>query len=254
MKKEEFDSLPYTSRKELVDLRQYCSQFEEENSDIIYREEVDTVLHQFRDTSQKFCFNIRDVKLNAGETVNHYKVYYNPGSLRTIQGTTSNQKFEEIKQLLKNWIVTVRKMHEVTEEYYNPYGKFYDEEFVDFFVNNDADAATSPFDIERQELLFYFLTYAEVRVNQSEELDNERKLELIGDIQNLKDNIPNFTKKKVVSAFSKIAQKTKKFSNKLFHAVFDVMKKELIKQGLYEVAGQIPGAIKQVQHWLHLLQ
>jgi glutamyl/glutaminyl-tRNA synthetase len=254
MKREEFDALPYTSREELIQLRKYCLQFLDSNSDVIYREELESVLYQFKDITGKFAFNIRDLQFDKTKKVNTYKIYFKPASSTSIEGLSlPNKTFEEIRPILERWMDRVRKMHAITEEYYNPDAKFYNDEFVDFFINNDEDSATEPFDIKRQEVLYYFLTYAEKQIKERNNIEDDTKIELLEDIQSLKENIPNFTKKKVVSTLSKIAQKTKKISNKLFHDIFDVLKKEAIKKILYEGIEQIPNAIKNIENWISLL-
>lgn len=254
MKKEDFGNLSYASRKDLVDLRDYCASVLQGNDDKIYKDDTETVLHQFRDKTGKFTFNIQFSKPNEAAGSNYYQVYSNPINLTSNIGGSSQQNLEQIKISFNNWLHYITKMHEVTEEYFNPYSKFYNEEFKDFFINNDEDSATSPFDLDRQEVLYLFLTYAESQVLKSEEITEDSKLELVEDINKLKENIPNLTKKVVVSALSKIAQKIKKLSNNLFHLVFDVLKKEVIKNILYKGAGYIPNAIKHIASWLHHLQ
>ena len=251
MKKEDFDNLPFISREELVRLRKYCLDILQENKDSIYKDDVPDVLHQFRDITGKFAFNIREAKFDGNKSSNTYKVYFKPENKRNINGVTLNSSFEEIKMSLPRWIQNVKDLHSITEEYFNPDKKFYDAEFSDFFVNSDDDSEIAPFDIDRQEMLFYFLSYAETKFLQSD-LTEEQKIELVAEISELKEDIPHLTKRKVVTALSKIAQKTKSFSNKLFHEVFDVLKKEAIKQALYEGIKHLPNAMKQIEHWLSI--
>lgn len=158
MKKEQFEQLPYTSRKEIIELRKFCSDFLEMNAPTIYKDDNESVLHQFRDKTGKFAFNIRDPKINEAAGNNYYQVYYSPGSLTNNLGVTSQSNFEHIKKQINEWLGYIKKLHEATEEYYNPFEKFYDEEFHDFFVNDDEDASSAPYDLSRQEVLFYFLT------------------------------------------------------------------------------------------------
>jgi hypothetical protein len=254
MKREEFDILPYQARKGLIDLREYCLIVLEANSNMIYKDDVDTVLHQFRDKTGQFAFNIKNVKFNENTKENYYTVYFSPENLVSIKGVSSQSNLEHLKISFSRWIDNVKKMHSVTEEYYNPEGKFYDEEFADFFTNDDEDSATKPFEIERQEILYYFLTYAEAQIEKSDGIDEEKKIDLINEVNTLKNNIPSLTKKRFVAALSKIAQKTKTISNKLFHDVFDVLKKEVIKKILYTGAEHIPDAINKIEHWIKLLQ
>jgi predicted RNA binding protein YcfA (HicA-like mRNA interferase family) len=70
----------------------------------------------------------------------------------------------------------------------------------------------------------------------------------------LKEDIPRLTKKRFVAALSKLGEKTKRVSNKLFHDIFDVLKKEMIKELLHRGWTQAPDAMNQIERWIHLLQ
>jgi hypothetical protein len=253
MKREIFDTLPYISRKELIELRSYFKVAFEANTHLIHEDNVDSVLYQFRDHTNQYAFNIKDLRFDAGKKINFYIVYFNPESLTTIAGSSRTNTFSQIKESFSRWIDNVRKMYEVTEEYYDPDKKFYNEQFADYFTNDDEDSAINPFEIERQEILYYFLTYAEKTIIKSTDIDEEQKKDLIIEISQLQKDIPNLSKKRFVSALSKFAQKAKKVSNKLFHEIFDVLKKEVIKKFLYEGADQIPNALHAIEKWLNLL-
>lgn len=143
-------------------------------------------------------------------------------------------------------------MHEVTKEYYEPFKNFYDEQFAEHFTNNDDDSNVNPFEVEKQEVIYYFLVYAEKVIVNSSELQEENKKLLLNEISELKDNIPTLTKKRFTKALSKFAKNTKKVSNKLFHDVFDVLKKEIIKKLLYEGIDQLPYITHKIQTWYTL--
>jgi len=253
MKIEEFENLSYSSRKEIVELRNWARQVLNENDDLIWERNNETLLHEFFDKTGKFAFNIQFAKPNEAAATNYYKVYYRPSSLTNNIGESGQFNFEQIRIAFSNWINYLEKLQEITEEYFNPYKQFYDTEFQDFFSNDDADASTFPFDKDRQEILFYFLSYAENEISISEQLSLEAKKELKDDIQKLKESIPALTKKETVKSLSKIAQKIKSFSNSLFHSVFDVMKKEAIKAALYKGIDYTPHVIDTIKGWLELL-
>lgn len=253
MKKEIFDSLPYISRKELIDLRGYMKIAFEANAHLIHEDNVESILYQFKDYTDQFAFNVQFLNFDQVKKCNLYNVYYKPGSLTRIKGSSQANTFAQIKESFSRWIDNVIKMHQVTEEYYDPYKKFYDEQFANYFTNDDEDSAFNPFEIEKQEILHYFLTYAEKTIIMSTDISEENKNELVNEISQLKQDIPTLTKKRFVSALSKFAQKTKKVSNKLFHDIFDVLKKEVIKKLLYEGADQLPNLIHKIEGWISLL-
>lgn len=252
MKKEIFDTLPYISRKELVDLRDYMNSNLEEYGHLIYDDMVESVLYQYRDITEQYVFNIQFQNFDQGSKLNLYSIYYCPLSLTKIKGESSIKTFTQIKEVFKNWIQIVSKMHEITNEYYDPFKNFYDEQFQEFFTNNDDDSNVNPFEVEKQEVIYYFLIYAEQVIVNSNEVQEENKKLLLNEISELKDNIPTFTKKRFVKALSKFAKNTKKASNKLFHDVFDVLKKEVIKKLLYEGVDQLPHIAHKIQTWYSL--
>lgn len=250
LKTEIYQTLPFIARKELNELKEYMNTAFEANTHLIYNDPTDSVLYQFRDISNQFAFNVQFAQFDEGKRVNIYRVYCNPANRTKIKGQSYSNTFLETKETFGRWIDLIRAMHQVTEEYYDPLKKFYDEQFADFFTNDDEDAAVRPFELEKQEVLYYFLSYAEKTINNSTEISNKDKSGLLQEASELKEVIPTLTKKRFVSALSKLAQKTKMVSNKLFHEIFDVLKKEAIKKLLYEGADQIPNLMHQIHHWI----
>lgn len=253
MNREIFDKLPYVSRKELIDLRSYMKSAFEDNAHLIYEDNNDSALYQFRDYTGQYAFSIKYHDFDRQKNINSYTVYFSPRSEARLEGASNQLNFSQIKEFFSRWIGLVIKMHEVTSEYYDPYKKFYDEQFAEYFSNDDPDSALNPFEVEKQDVIYYFLTYAEKTVSKSEDITEENKKELLQDLSQLKDDIPKVTKKRFVSSLSKFAQKTKKISNKVFHEIFDVLKKEVIKKLLYEGAEQIPKLLRKVEGWINLL-
>lgn len=252
MKKEIFDTLPYISRKELIDLRAYMNLSFDDNANLILDDTKESTLFQFRDYTGQYVYNISFVQFEPQNSNNIYKVYHSPKNLSSIEGRSNSLTFEQIKSSFPSWVEIITKMHGITKEYYDPYRKFYEEEFSDFFTNNDEDSYENPFEIERQEILYYFLTFAEKKIEYSVDIDEENKAELLEEVIRLKEELPKTTKKRFVSNLSKFAQKSKKTSNKLFHDIFDVLKKEIIKKMLYKGAEEIPSIIHKIDGWIKL--
>jgi hypothetical protein len=170
-----------------------------------------------------------------------------------MTGDTTNNTFSQVKESFTRWIDIIKKMHQITDEYFDPYKNFYEKEFSEYFKNDDDDAAVNPFELERQEFIYHFLVYAENKITSFPDITDADKRELIKEVAQLKEDVPKLTKKRFVSALSKFAKNTKKISNKLFHEVFDVMKKEAIKVILYEGVKQIPHVVHTVKDWINLI-
>ncbi|HMU06134.1 MAG TPA: hypothetical protein PJ990_21015, partial [Saprospiraceae bacterium] len=243
---------PYISRKELLELREYIQSYDLSGEPIICDQNVESYLHSFKDYSMQFSFIIQFETFDSASNNNLYKVFYCPQSLVSIEGIERKRTFAQIRGLFATWVDSVKKMEEITKKYYEPFANFYNNEFTDFFINDDGDSNINPFEIDRQELIYYFLIFAKKRIFQSNDLSNKDKELLIIDVCYLEEELPNLTKKNFVDALSKFAQKTKQMSNKLFHDIFDVLKKEIIKKLLYKGADQIPNFVNKVENWLNL--
>lgn len=77
MNKEIFDKLPYVSRKKLIDLRTNMKSAFETNAHLIYEDNVDTCLYQFRDYTGQYVFNIkfRDFDRQSNKTTQNMRHY-----------------------------------------------------------------------------------------------------------------------------------------------------------------------------------
>ena len=103
------------------------------NKNSIYKDDVTDTLHQFQDVEGKYVFSIQEPRFDVTKNLNNYKVYFRPRNKNTIEGFSIFSNFEGIKIYLPQWIQNVENLHSITEEYFNPENKFYDEEFTDFF-------------------------------------------------------------------------------------------------------------------------
>lgn len=255
MKKELLDSLPYHSIEELIKLREYFTQIESDNINEITRKEStdDSVLCEFVDNISNYTFVVRDFKYTPAGGKNTYTLYRRPESKLNMNGISLTVSIESIKKNFAAWITVCQEMNKIKFTFLNPGTDFYENEFFEYFSNNDEDASRNPFDIDRQEVLFYFLTYAEKRIAEASNITDDERILLLSEVSELKSDIPKDTKKIIVYRLSQLAQRTKKISNKLFHDVFDVLKKELIKKVLYEGAAQITNTVTKIEHWITLL-
>lgn len=247
-----FDNLALSGRKELIKLRQIVSEFEKETN-LITLKKVDNSLHRFIDISGKYSYDIKLASFDKRSRRNIYLASFNPSSEHSLVGTSYNFTLDQIAENIRMWIGLVSELHQVEREYYEPFGKFYDDEFKTYFSNNEEDADVNPFDLKRQELIFLFLNYAESTISTDRDMSDANRQTLIDEISVLKEEIPNVTKKKFVLMLSKFAQKVKKFSNKVFHEVFDVLKKEAIKKVLTEGWNSMPGNLDDIKGWLQHL-
>ena len=255
MNKEILDILPHSAIEELINLRELVTKLASNNLNFVILEpyEIENVQYKFTEIISGYEFIINEFSYNPNGMNCTYVIHKRPESTLNMAGHSFPIKFENIAEAFRGWVSDCTRMNEIKYKFKNPNCEFYEKEFEDFFSNNDNDASEHPFEINRQEIIFYFLTYTEIKVNNSVDINEETKYKLLEEISVLKDDLPNVTKKEVVHRMSKFAEKVKKVSNKLFHDIFDVLKKELIKKVLLEGAEQLPSAVTKIEHWLSLL-
>ncbi len=196
MDKSIFDTLSYLSRKELLDLRIKMNDLLSVNQHLINEHTNKEALYLYKDVTSSYIFQIQFVKFDTVKKSNLYRVYHKPKSLINIDGDAVFANLESIKSLYDAWIQLVEKMHEVTQQYYNPHEDFYNNQFADFFTNDDEDSLSNPFEIDRQEALFCFLSFTEGVINETNDISKDDKIVLLESVNSLKENIPKFTKKK----------------------------------------------------------
>lgn len=255
MKKETLDSLPHGAIEELIRLMEYFKMITSEYTNLITRRITsdESVLCEYIENISNYAFVVRDFKYSSTSGKSDYTIYRRPESRHEMKGLAIVGDFEMIQKSFLKWIADCQEMNKIKHKFLYPDSDFYEKEFSDFFSNNDGDASQNPFDLERQEILYYFLAYAEKKIGDSGDIQNTEKADLIKEISKLKEALPKDTKKVFVHHLSQFANKTKQVSNKLFHEIFDVLKKEIIKKVLYEGAAQIPNAVSKIEHWIALL-
>lgn len=155
--------------------------------------------------------------------------------------------------MLQNWYNLILNIKRVTHEFYNPFDSFYENEFKSYFTNEDEDAAYNPYNLKQQEVIYFFLNYVENVVVSSDNISKEKKDEILSQTNTLKEDLPKIPKSKIARRMSKLAENLKKYSNKVFHDVFDVTKKEGIKYLLNKGLEQIPAEIKTTEFWINLV-
>lgn len=254
MKKEIIDTLPYSALQELINLREYLTEAFSKNSFLLseIKNLDDEVFCEYQEPLNNYVFILKFVKYDEVQRKILYNILKRPASTEQIVSTSNHLYYDQIAPVFEQWVSDVNSMIKIKFHFLNPNKDFYDTEFSDFITNNDADADTAPFDLNRQEILYYFLNYAQKNIENSTDIDDSQKEILLLEVNKIKDEIPTSTKKKVVTTLSKFAQTIKGSSNKLFHDIFDILKKELIKHALYKGLEKLPEAYHQVKHWIDL--
>jgi hypothetical protein len=247
-----YEHLPHSGRMELVDLRKWVEETLVQYEGVINKDDKEGILHQFRDVTGNWAFNISYPELIKEKGTLSYAIYFRPHNLTSLSGVRASCPLDLVKGHFIEWIGYVKKMHEVDDEYYNPEQKFFSEEFIKYFSNNEPDARSRTYDQERQKLLYHFIGYAEKTIAQSTEIPDESKTEIIDELRSLKHELPRLTKSRFVKWLSKIAHKIILVNNGVYYEIFDAL---LTPEMLLALAGttpMLPDAFSSLKKILHL--
>lgn len=127
------------------------------------------------------------------------------------------------------WLNNVKAYDEISLTADEERSKQYEKEFFEEYKILDEDADTAAFEHEKQIFLYNLLTNLQEQL-RLENKDDPKIIEIIEQSENLKNNIQNPTKRKVVREMSKIYAKIKKHGLKLLLNVWEDTKKEAFKR------------------------
>ena len=249
--KEKIDALPYSAVQELVTAKKlFAGLIEraiEERMQIT--EGSDYSIFAAVDKDNDYHFILNSVSYNSQENRVIYSVAKKPQTREILAPVSHNLVFSKIEEVFQGWLTEVNALRAVKNQFYFPERLFDEDQFREFFTNDDDDAAYNPFELHRQQVIYKFLTYAENVISQDAIIAADVKQDLLNDVAILKEDIPKLSKKRFVAALSKFAQRTKTVRNSLFNTIFDVIKKEAIKNIIFDKGSHIETVIHAIQEW-----
>jgi hypothetical protein len=179
-----------------------------------------------------FYFEVRGVK-DTGRGSVVYAVAWKPAAFATVNVQSVNGGLDSVLTWFKQWTDLVKQYNTVRLSRRDRFTSESAEQFYADFELVDEDANTTPFDNDKQLVLYRLLDYIKQKVEQEEGADKEQVSIIVNEIKMLQANIPSMTKATAVKGLSRIFAKTKAFSIKLIADFFDVAKKEALKAALY---------------------
>ncbi len=203
-----------------------------ENDDTIEIIEHDSAIIYLEDlTINEFYFYVHSPTLSNDKTV--CILEYNPKDESSDKPFSSVIKFDNLENYFNRWIEMLKVYNNIKFTEDDRFQQFYEDEiFADFEILDD-DADIHPFNDSQQKILYSFLTGIAGYL-EAQKFDDDVANEIIEETIELRDNIPNLTKKNVAKKLSRLFAKIKRFKLVTFNEVYDVAKKEVIKYLLKE--------------------
>lgn len=223
------------------------------NSDIIEQIKIkDGILWGIRDQeSPGFSFLIRSFPVTTPKLI--YRISVRPFSDRSLETHSGDMPIEGLSTYFNNWINLIRKFNTVSFSEKNDFSKHYAEEiFTEFEIVDDGTFDTQPYDSKVQEVLNQYLLSIGERIKSEPHYATDQELqEITTAAEAFAENIPNMTKRQVLSAVAKLLGKIKTKGVKLFKEITaDVWKNAKSKISGF-IIDKGPGIINQAIDWLH---
>lgn len=155
---------------------------------------------------------------------------------RTPQNSSSNDRitfecgFKDTINSFNNWFQLIIDFTKFDFHQKDEFRRIYENQFYADFEIVEDDSYTTPFDSNRQLLLYHLIDQTQILIVKSEIEDSES---LIEEANDLKCSLTKITKHESVKRLSKLMANIRLKSIKVYNDVLDVGKKEIIKAVLH---------------------
>lgn len=218
-----------------LDLLKTIEPIAQANLDLIQFKKEDNTFYCFveTDTNSKNFFKIfiDGTKRIGNYDKTKYGFEFKPANSSNAKQSISQTILNDLGEQFKNWIKTIRDIHETPSVHDDNFVRQYAEFYYNEFKIVDEDADNSPFDPNQQDLVEVYLLSLSSAIEQSgDKLSETVKNELLNDIQIIQAALPTTTKSQIMRAITKVFGKLYKTSKTLAKEIVTEAKKYLIKK------------------------
>lgn len=205
------------------------------NLDLIQLKKEENTYYSFVEVDPRsknfFKIFIDSTKVKLKNERGKYTIKMKPSNSSISTARIHSVNLADLKRLFQNWLKLIRDIHETPsvhdDNFVRQYAEFYFEEFKIL----DADANISPFDPRQQDLVEAYLISLATAIKQSgEKLPEPLKLELLNEIEDIKESLTTATKNLVMKGITKIFGKLYKISRSLTKDIVKEAKSRLIQK------------------------
>lgn len=191
------------------------------------------------DSQSDFYFTLSDPSFSGEKS--YFNIVYTPAHTTSLKPYNTATNADGVMASIKGWTDLIEKYNTINLTPNEILINQYEDEFFSGFEIIDDDAEFNSFDFPRQLLIQNFLQRT-VEILNEEAVDNS---EIIEEVNELKDNIQNLTKKVIVRKLSRIFAIVRKKSLELCKKILIEAGKELFKKAISIGFESVYGAIIQ---------
>jgi len=203
--------------------------FVEKNSDILELAVDNPMELLIKDKSKisDFKFQIHSPYQDTRNKI-LFRAEYNPTNSVIVEAKKAVTEEKSILTVLEQWTNLIRSYNKASWTPEENILNEYEREFFENFEIIDEDADINPYELDKQIIIHnYFVNV--IKVLENSKGDNS---ELIKEAEDIKENIPNMTKKTTVKRISRFFANVRKKSLPLLKEVLELGKKEIFKRGI----------------------
>ena len=178
------------------------------------------------DSQSDFYFILSDPSFTGEKS--YFNVEYKPAHATSLKQYNNTFNADGVMANIKGWVNLIEKYNTINLTPNELLINQYEDEFFSGFEIIDDDAEFNSFDFPRQLLIQNFLQRT-VEILNEEASDNS---EIVEEVNELKENIQNLTKKVIVRKLSRIFAIVRKKSLVLCKKIVIEAGKELFKKGI----------------------
>lgn len=193
--------------------------------EVIKNEETEIIIKDIAKDS-KFEFTVFNPQIDVNKV--KYTIQFNPTNSQQLGTHKTTTTPEEVIRLLNHWIGLIKEYNSIDLTPEERILNEYEREFYDDFEIIDEDADFKPYNLETQIKIHNFLLNA-INILKEDEKEN---LQLIREAVNIKNDLPNLTKKSTVKRLSKLFALLRQKSLPLLKKVYQEAEKELFKRAI----------------------
>lgn len=220
--------LPLKHAQDIRDLYDKVRSYANTKNDLItIKEDKELKLLLIDNDSQSdFYFTLSNPSFPGEKS--HFDIVYTPANTTSLKPYNVVTNPDGVMASIKSWTDLIEKYNTINLTPNELLINQYEDEFFSGFEIIDDDAAFNSFDFPRQLLLQNFLKRT-VEILDEEASDNS---EIIEEVNKLKDNIQNLSKKVIVRKLSRIFAITRKKSLELCKKILIEAGKEIFKKAI----------------------
>lgn len=252
-----------TTQYSIVEITQVTTLLEElkklenDNSDLVdFKYDVENLLVAATHKNQLYSHYFNIVKPAPQQKSNpiKYHLSFKPFSAQSVLAGKYIVAQTEILAHFNEWRSFLEFYDKLDlNKYKGDFTKVFEKEIYEEFKILDEDAQYMPFEQEKLDFLYAYLTYVEEVIRSQPDAGEPEMQELASTASELKENLQRSPKAEVVRKISRLMAKAKTRSLKLLNDFADVSKKEGLKYVLFATIHELPTIANHVKQFFNAL-